>query len=215
MVSRKRVSAFQARRQRRIARRQQEIVTAAARIFAEQGYTHTTTKEIATAADMAEGTLYNYFDGKHAILLAILAHFQQPIDAVMENIAQLQTREDIVALVERGLDVFVTQLDFTRTCLTEMWVDNAIMEQIVLERLNAINKKVKDFITRKMEEGIFRSLDAGMVSQMILGMVLALILPIMRGSAPVPTVEERHALAETVVSLLLDGLRVRVFVSAD
>ena len=215
MVSGKRRGAFQARRQRRIERRRQEIVTAAARIFAGQGYTNTTTKEIAVAADIAEGTLYNYFDGKRAILLAILTHFQQPIDDLMAEIGHLQEREDIVDLVERGLDIFVLQLDFTRTLLTEVWMNEAIMEQIVLERLNFINEKVKAFVAQKIKDGVFRPLDAGMVSQMILGMVLALILPMMRGTAPLPTPAERHVLAETVVSLLLDGLRVRAFVSVD
>ena len=207
------MGAFQARRQRRIERRRQEIVTAAARIFAEQGYTNTTTKNIAEAADIAEGTLYNYFNGKRAILLAILSRIQQPIDSLMDEITHLQEREDIVALVERGLDIFVSQLDFTRTLLAEVWVNDAVMEQIVLGRLSFVNKKVKAFVAQKIREGVFRPLDVDMVSQMILGMVLALLLPVLRGVAPMPTAEERHVLAETVVSLLLDGLRVRVFVT--
>ena len=59
------------RRERRIARRKKEILDAAARIFAEKGYANATTREIAEAADMAEGTLYNYFGGKRELLLAV------------------------------------------------------------------------------------------------------------------------------------------------
>lgn len=211
MRSEKHAGAFQARRKRRIERRRHEIVTAAAQIFAEQGYTNTTTKEIAAAADMAEGTLYNYFDGKHEILLTILNEMQKPIDALLEEVSQLQQREDIVALVERGFGIFVEQLDFTRTLLAEVWVNERVLEDFVMGRLQAIGLKVQAFIERRIEQGMFRPLDASMVTQMILGMVLALILPILRGKAPAPSAEKRHILAENVVSLLLDGIRVRVF----
>ena len=61
----------QDRRRRRIARRRQKILSAAAQIFAEKGYANTSTKEIAFQADMGESTLYNYFDSKRDILLAI------------------------------------------------------------------------------------------------------------------------------------------------
>jgi len=209
--SRKHVGAFQARRQRRITRRRHEIMTAAAQIFAEQGFTNATTKEIAVAADMAEGTLYNYFDGKQAILMAILSEMQKPVDALLEDVNQLEKREDIVALVERGLDIFVSQLDFARTLLAEVWVNDAILENFVMGRLQSISAKVQAFITRRIADGVFRPLDAGMVTQMILGMVLALTLPVLRGKRPAPTAEERYNLAEAVVGLLLDGIRVRVF----
>ena len=54
----------QGRRQRRIARRRQHILAAAARVFASKGLTQATTKAIADEADVAEGTLYNYFKNK-------------------------------------------------------------------------------------------------------------------------------------------------------
>jgi TetR/AcrR family fatty acid metabolism transcriptional regulator len=211
MRSKNHAGAYQARRQRRIERRRHEIVTAAAQVFAEQGYTNATTKEIAAAADMAEGTLYNYFDGKHDILLTILREMQNPIDALLEDVSQLQQREDIVALVEHGFGIFVEQLDFTRTLLAEVWVNDRVLEDFVMGRLRSIAQKVQAFIEQRIEEGMFRPLDASLVTQMILGMVLALILPILRGKAPAPSAEERHILAENVVGLLLDGIRVRVF----
>ena len=63
-----------ARRARRAARRRTEILEAAASVFAEQGFHRATTKEIAEAADIAEGTIYNYFKSKDDLLLGILDH---------------------------------------------------------------------------------------------------------------------------------------------
>lgn len=68
----------QGRRQRRVARRRQEILAAAARVFARKGYAGATTKEIAEEADVAEGTLYNYFGGKRDILRAVAVETEAP-----------------------------------------------------------------------------------------------------------------------------------------
>ena len=197
------------RRQRRIERRRQEIITAAAQIFAEKGYANTTTKELADSADMAEGTLYNYFEGKREILLAILGEMWVPIDAVLQNAEPPKTRDEFVRVVENGIGIFVSQLDFTRTLLTELWVDDVILNDFVIGRLQHIGKVVQNFIVRGMEAGNFRTMDLETTTLMVLGTFLALMFPFVRGMKPAPTVEECHTMAQSAVDLLLDGLRVR------
>lgn len=200
---------WQSRRERRIERRRREILTAAAQVFAQKGYAHTTTKHLAEAADMAEGTLYNYFEGKREILLAILNEMCVPIDALLQNARPLTTRDDFVHVVENGLDIFVSQLDFTRALLTEIWVDDVIMDDLVIGRLQYIGQAIKGFITRRIEAGNFRAIDPEAATSMILGGFIALIVPVLRGKQPTPTPDERHKLAQTAVDLLFDGLRVR------
>jgi AcrR family transcriptional regulator len=60
------------RRQEQKHDRQQRITTAASALFAAQGYAKTTMQEIADSADLAVGTLYNYFRAKPELLAAIL-----------------------------------------------------------------------------------------------------------------------------------------------
>ncbi len=205
----KRGILFRNRRQRRIERRRQEIIAAAAQIFAEKGYANTTTKELAEAADMAEGTLYNYFAGKREILLAILNEMCIPIDGLLQNARPPQTREDFINIVEKGFSIFVAQLNFTRTLLTELWTDDTILNDLVIGRLQHLAQAVEGFITREIQVGSFRSVDPKIVTPMVLGIFIALILPVLRGKQPPPTPEERHRLAQSAVDLILDGLRVR------
>ncbi len=200
---------FHARRQRRIERRRREIIEAAARIFAERGYAQTTIREIAAAADLAEGTLYNYFRNKRDILLAILEQMQRPVDVLLEEVQELDSREDFIALVERGLHIFVSQLDFTRTLLAEAWLDDDVLEKFVIARLQHVGSRIRAFVAKRVEGGVFRPMPPELVSQMILGMVLGVTLPVLRGQEDVPSKERCHLLAETVVDLLLDGIRVR------
>lgn len=199
----------QSRRERRIERRRHEIVTAAAQVFAEKGYAHTTTKDLAEAADLAEGTLYNYFESKRDILLAILNEMCVPIDALLQNARTLSTRNDFVSVVENGLDIFVSQIDFTRALLTEIWVDDVILDDLVIGRLQYIGQGIKGFIAKRIEAGNFRPIDPEAATALILGGFIALIMPVLRGKQPIPTPEERRQLAQTAVDLLFDGLRVR------
>lgn len=63
------------RQQRRIAARKQQILEAAIRVFLDRGYYRATTKEIAEAADVSEGTIYNYFQSKDDLLIAMINSF--------------------------------------------------------------------------------------------------------------------------------------------
>ncbi|TXT67534.1 MAG: putative TetR family transcriptional regulator [Promethearchaeota archaeon] len=59
------------RKERERERHRIEILTAAEKLFLEQGYDDTTMKEIARKAEFSKGTLYNYFDSKKDLYLAI------------------------------------------------------------------------------------------------------------------------------------------------
>lgn len=63
------------RQKRRIAARKRQIIEAAIRVFLEKGYHRATTKEIADAADVSEGTIYNYFESKEDLLIEMIGSF--------------------------------------------------------------------------------------------------------------------------------------------
>jgi AcrR family transcriptional regulator len=52
--------------------RRTQILMGAAQVFSEKGFHKATTKEIAKAANVSEGTIYNYFDNKRELLLAMI-----------------------------------------------------------------------------------------------------------------------------------------------
>lgn len=57
---------------------EQDILVAAARLFCEVGYGSTSTYAIAQAAGISQASMYHYFSGKHAILLALLLETVEP-----------------------------------------------------------------------------------------------------------------------------------------
>ncbi|MES0490648.1 MAG: helix-turn-helix domain-containing protein, partial [Leptospirales bacterium] len=60
------------RKERDQARKRNEILDAAERLFFSKGYEETSINEIAVEAEFAKGTLYLYFSGKSEIYLAIV-----------------------------------------------------------------------------------------------------------------------------------------------
>jgi len=52
--------------------RRTQILLGAAQVFADKGFHKATTKEIAKAAGVSEGTIYNYFNTKRELLFALI-----------------------------------------------------------------------------------------------------------------------------------------------
>jgi AcrR family transcriptional regulator len=61
-----------ARRQRRRRRSEDLILDAATQMFLEKGVVATTMQHIAETADVAQGTLYNYFPNKESLTIAVV-----------------------------------------------------------------------------------------------------------------------------------------------
>ncbi len=195
------------RRGRRIARRQREILAAAARVFAAKSYALATTRDIAAEADIAEGTLYNYFASKREILLAIAADTEAPMEAAVAAASGMETREALVSMFEKAFDLSGAKLAYARTLVGEAWVDDSILEEYLLARLKRIHAQLAGFIRERITCGDLRSLDPDAAAQMIMGAFGALLVPVLRGVKPIPSPQERLALAEMLTDLFLDGMR--------
>jgi TetR/AcrR family fatty acid metabolism transcriptional regulator len=64
-----------------IAARKQQILDAATHVFAAKGFHPTTIRDIAKHAGIADGTIYNYFSSKPALLIGI---FERMRDKVLQ-----------------------------------------------------------------------------------------------------------------------------------
>jgi AcrR family transcriptional regulator len=199
----------ESRRDRRIQKKKEAILSAATRVFAQDGFASATTKDIADAADMGESTLYDYFDSKRDILLAIFYQNHAIFDAMFQEAGTLRNRAALIDLADRCLEFSLSRMLFVRTLVFEAWVDDNVLNDHVWPRLRHIFDTVENFIAAQIQAKTLRPVDPGLAARFTLGMFFSAVLPVLRGVEPPPSPEQRHALAEAMVSMLLDGLSVR------
>jgi AcrR family transcriptional regulator len=87
------------------AETRQRILQAARKLFASSGYESSTTREIADAAGIANGTLFNYFPNKEAILAALVTDVTDGMSTDFENqsLEEGSFEEALFAFVAAGL----------------------------------------------------------------------------------------------------------------
>ena len=113
------------------ALKRESILDAARGVFASRGYHRTTIKDIAAQAGVADGTVYNYFDNKDALLSALFDRYQHAAPPT-PGPAYSQTE-----LVQQSLDP--QTLELVRVMLSEMLVDTALRERYRERLLAPIN----------------------------------------------------------------------------
>jgi len=75
-------------RERKKAETRKRIVTVATKIFAKKGIEASTVDEIATAADVGKGTIYNYFETKEDIIVAFLVDIETEVQEEVAGLIQ-------------------------------------------------------------------------------------------------------------------------------
>ncbi len=194
------------RRDRRIDRQRKQIMDAAAHVFAEKGYAATTTKDIALAADLGESTLYNYFESKRDILLAIAAYQAGLLDEVFKKAENIETRQQMVEYFTTAMDILLAQSHYIRALIGEAWVNDDILNSHLVGRLSEISQFLEAFIRAKIASGVFRPFDARLGARMVISVFLGAILPALREVEPRPDPAQRRQMAEMIISLWMDGI---------
>ncbi|SDR66132.1 DNA-binding transcriptional regulator, AcrR family [Formosa sp. Hel1_31_208] len=91
--------------------RKDEIITTAARLFKEKGYSAVTMRDLATAMGMKAASLYNHINSKQDILKAIIIDIAEAFTTGMQTIilSEISTIEKLKAIV--SLHVNITALN--------------------------------------------------------------------------------------------------------
>ena len=79
------------------------IVTAAWRLFHEQGYENTTVDEIIAASGTSKGSFYHYFEGKDALLGSLSILFDEKYEQLMEQLDPALGSFETLLLLNREL----------------------------------------------------------------------------------------------------------------
>ncbi|HEV2136851.1 MAG TPA: helix-turn-helix domain-containing protein [Terracidiphilus sp.] len=154
----------------------ENILYAAKRLFAQQGYHGTNTKEIARLADIAENTLFRYFERKEelfwAVLRSTLSGFELRLD-LLALVAQGAGPEEVLPkLVTQLIDLTILRPDLLRLiaiALIELpWKASAVLHEYLSPTISAVN----EYVSKSIESGKLRKLDSSLVTTAIIATVI-------------------------------------------
>jgi len=198
------------RRQRRAAGRRRDILAAAISVFRQKGYDRATTREIAAAADVSEGTIYNYFRSKNELLMGIVREIVPSLlgEALyLDEVGDVRTR--FTGALERMLNFVDENRDILNVLAGEAWRN----EEILYGWLSTVGQELLARLEQRLAglviSGALRPLDVGLAARMILFTAVGVALPIVRGVWDLPNPTQRHQLAENLADLLLNGMIAR------
>ena len=190
-----------------IRARRDQILTAAISVFAEKGFQHATIRDVAKAAGIADGTIYNYFENKTALILGILDRMNETErrDEDMEQGTHMDLHTFFQAYIRQRYTYMSQEgLEILRAVLPEVLVNpelrDAYMEQIITPTFAVSEKHFATLV----EDGTVRPVDVPLTMRLISSTFLGLMLLRMMGD-PVVT-NQWDDLPGAVVAMTLDGL---------
>jgi hypothetical protein len=114
----------------------------------------------------------------------------------------------MVDLMDKALEIILSQAPYTRSLLIEAWMDNDLFENFLRLRLRRVQQFIQDIIAEEITAGKYRPMSPEMGARMLIAMTIGAILPELRGNEAVLPPEQRHAIAETIITVWLNGLQV-------
>ena len=133
------------------------IVSAAWKLFYEQGYENTTVEDILRLAGTSKGTFYHYFEGKDALLGTLSVLFDEKYEALMPTIPADMDALDTLAYLNRELFTMIDNsipLDLlARLLSTQLTVRG---EKHLLDRDRVYFRLLREIVSRGQARGEVR-----------------------------------------------------------
>jgi len=193
-----------AARRKRTAERRTEIVTAAARIFADQGYAAVGMRDIADTIGVRGASLYHHFSSKEEILYAIcLTVTKEPVEQNLPLLDAAGTpTERLTALVRAHVRHLLHRRVEYLVGLHERPALTPEHRAEIDRYLYYYNRRVRDVLVAGMRAGEFRELNPSLAALGVLDMLNG-VSSWIQGTAD----EDTDEVVATYTVMLFDGLR--------
>jgi len=186
--------------------RREQIVGAATRVFAEKGFRRATTREVARAAGVSEGTIYNYFENKDALLLAILDRLNETERRAADFEEGMATdfRGFLEQYLRRRMSLIWENREAFRVVLSEMLVNAELRERYLRHVVDPTMRIAEENFRSRMEQGEVRETDAPLAMRSVAGSVLGVLVLGLLGDEEINSRSEE--VPDVLAGLLIFGL---------
>jgi AcrR family transcriptional regulator len=147
------------------------ILNAAQRLFAAQGFDGTTTRDLAQAAGVAEGTLFRHFANKKAILVEVATQgWVEILTDLLTELSEMGTYKAVAQVMRRRMWNMRKNVDMMRVCFMEAQFHPDLRDRIQVEVIDKMTDVAEAFFQTAMDKGVYRKTNAKLVAKVFLGM---------------------------------------------
>jgi len=190
--------------------RRTQILVASIRVFAEKGYHRATTKDIARAAGVAEGTIYLYFKNKSELLIALMEHLDRATTQSPDLVAglDLSPRVLLTKRLEDDLAQLGPNFDVLLAILPEVLADPALRlqyyQRLVVPGLDGLVEHMQ----ARQARGEINVANIPMAVRIFMAAMLGMeMLHILGDESVREAWKNPGQLAENMAQVLFDGLQ--------
>lgn len=186
------------------------ILQAAQRLFARRGFDGTTTRDLASAAGVAEGTLFRHFENKKAILVAVATQgWIEILTDLLTELSEMGSYKAIAQVMRKRMLNLHQNADMLRVCFMEAQFHPDLSQQIQSDVIVKMTDVAEAFFQTAMDKGIYRKTNPRIVAQVFLGMFTVAGFSrdtvMAEGSSP----QEMQEMAEGLADIFLNGVLAR------
>ncbi len=183
------------------------ILQAAQQLFARQGYDATTTRDLARAAGVAEGTLFRHFDHKKSILVEIATQGWVEIltDLLME-LSEMASYRAISQVMRKRMSNLKQNADMMRVCFMEAQFHPELRDRIQVEVIAKMMDVTEAFFQTAIDRGIYRPINPRVIARVFLGMFAIAGFSELTIMEPNISPHELQEMAEGIADIFLNGV---------
>ncbi|QZZ20910.1 TetR/AcrR family transcriptional regulator [Leptothermofonsia sichuanensis E412] len=183
------------------------ILKSALRLFARRGYDGTTTRDLAEAADVAEGTLFRHFPNKKAILVEVATQgWVEILTDLLTELSEMGSYKAIAQVMRRRMLHLHQNADMLRVCFMEAQFHPDLRDRIQSEVIAKMTDVGEAFFQTAMDQGIYRPMDPRMVARVFLGMFTVAGFSQSTIMEPGTSAREMQEMAEGIADIFLNGV---------
>ncbi|MEA5471041.1 TetR/AcrR family transcriptional regulator [Spirulina sp. 06S082] len=186
------------------------ILQAAQRLFARKGYDGTTTRDLASAANVAEGTLFRHFANKKAILVEVATRgWVEILTDLLTELSEMGSYKAVAQVMRRRMLRMRESHDLMRVCFMEAQFHPELRDRIQSEIIDKMTDVAEAFFETAMERGIYRKMNPKIVAQVFLGMFAVAGFSDQTIIDPNASPESMKEMAEGIADIFLQGVLVK------
>jgi AcrR family transcriptional regulator len=183
------------------------ILQAAETLFAKRGFEGTTTRDLAQAVGVAEGTLFRHFPTKKAILTEVVTQgWVEVLTDLLTELSEMGSYKAVSQVIHNRMLNLHKNAARMKVCFIEAQFHPDLRDRIQSEIITKMTDVAEAFFQTAMDRGVYRKMNPKVVAQVFLGMFAIAGFSDNTILEPGASLHSMQEMAEGLADIFLNGV---------